>query len=476
LSSIAESVDARTSIDRDVVADLIDRARAAMELYDNHDQERVDEAVTALAWSIYKPQNAKLLAELAVEDTGLGNVPSKTVKNTRKTFGTLRDLLRVRTVGVISEEADRGLVLYGKPVGVVAAVCPSTNPAATPVNKAMMALKGGNAVIVAPSPAGYRTTAKAVELMRGELARSGHPRDLVQVLPGPVTKAMTQRLLELADLNVVTGSQNNVKSAMKSGTVSIGVGPGNVPVIIDTSADLERAARLIRASKTFDNATSCSSENAVIILADVYEKAVAALVRAGGYRCGPAEKARISKKLWVDSHLNRQVIAKDAAVAAQIFGLPGEAGRCEFFMVEEDTVGGKHSFADEKLSLVLTVYCARDFKQAMSIVRDVLNVTGRGHSAGIHTSDMSRARELASTTDVVRILVNQAHAFGNGGSFDNSLPFTLSMGGGTWAGNTIDDNLNYRCFINVTRLVATIPEDKPSEADLFGRYWSKNGK
>ena len=459
-----------------IVAGLVGRARAAMAAYENHDQARVDEAVTALAWSIYKPESARMLAELAVEDTGLGNVESKVVKNTRKTFGTLRDLMRVKTVGAIEELPARGLVKYGKPVGVVGAVCPSTNPAATPVNKAMMALKGGNAVIVAPSPGGQKTTAETVRLMRAELRKAGHPEDLVQVLPPPVDKAMTQALMDMSDLVVVTGSQNNVRRAMKSGTVSIGVGPGNVPVIIDSSADLTDAAQKICASKIFDNATSCSSENAVIILDDVYEAAVAALVEAGGYRCTLREKAAIGGVLWQGGVLNRRVIAKDADVAAQVFGLPEAAGSAKFFMVEEAEVGGKHSFADEKLSLVLTVYRARDFADAKRIATDILHVTGLGHSVGIHTKDMDRARDLAESTDVVRVLVNQAHTFGNGGSFDNAMPFTLSMGGGTWAGNTISENLNWSHFINVTHLVTTIPEDRPGEEEMFGNHWAKYGR
>jgi len=457
------------------VAELIRRARAAMTAYENHEQARVDEAVTALAWSIYKPENAKLLAELAVEDTGLGNVDSKIVKNTRKTFGTLRDLMRARTVGVISEEPEKGLVKYGKPVGVVAAVCPSTNPAATPVNKAMMALKGGNAVIIAPSPAGAITTGRTVDLMRAELVKAGHPADLVQMLPTPVSKVMTTLLIEMADLAVVTGSQDNVRRAMQSGTVSIGVGAGNVPVIIDSTADLDDAAEKITASKIFDNATSCSSENAVIILDDVYEDAMAALERAGGWRCSAAEKNSVENTLWVTGKLNRKIIAKDASVTAEVMGLPEAAKSRKFFMVEEAVVGGKHGFADEKLSLVLTVYRARDFADAKQIVSDVLNVTGLGHSTGIHTANMDHARELADQTDVVRVLVNQAHTFGNGGSFNNCLPFTLSMGGGTWAGNTISENLNHTHFINITHLVTTIAEDKPSEEELFGNHWAKYG-
>ena len=460
----------------EIVARLINQARMAMRVYENHDQMRVDEAVTALAWSLYKPSHARALAEMAVQDTGLGNVDSKITKNTRKTFGTLRDLLRVRSVGVIEEKPERGLVLYGKPVGVVGAVCPSTNPAATPVNKAMMALKGGNAVIIAPSPAGQATSTRIVELMQAELEKSGHPPNLVQILPAPVDKALTQALMEQVDLVVATGSQNNVKRAMQSGTVTIGVGPGNVAVIIDSSADLEAAAAKITASKTFDNATSCSSENALVILDDVYELALSALERAGGWRCNTAQKERIAENLWIKDQLNRHVIAKDAPIAADLLGLGEVAQNAKFFMVEEEKVGGEHGFADEKLSLVLTIYRARDFAHAKELVHSILEVKGKGHSTGIHTRNEEHARDLAASMDVVRVLVNQAHTFGNGGSFDNALPFTLSMGGGTWAGNTLDDNLNYRCFINVTRLVQTIPLDQPKEADLFGSYWKKFGQ
>jgi sulfoacetaldehyde dehydrogenase len=473
---MAEKTPAAAGRETEVVAALVARARAAEVAYENHDQARVDEAVTALAWSIYKPEHARALAELAVETTGLGNVESKVIKNTRKTFGTLRDLLRAKTVGVISEEPERGLVKYGKPVGVVAAVCPSTNPAATPVNKAMMALKGGNAVIIAPSPAGYGTTLATVELMRSALAKCGHPEDLVQILPAPVTKEVTQQLINQADLAVVTGSQNNVKRAMQSGTVAIGVGAGNVPVIIDVTADLEDAARKICASKTFDNATSCSSENSLVILDAVYDGAMAALERAGGWRCNAAEREQLRRNLWVGGALNRCVIAKNADVTAAVMGLREAAKAAKFFMVEEGEVGGKLSFADEKLSLILTVYRAKDFADAKRIVAEVLEVTGKGHSVGIHSADMDHARELAAQTDVVRVLVNQAHSFGNGGSFDNCLPFTLSMGCGTWAGNSISENLNYRHFINITHLVTRIPEDKPTEEALFGDHWKKYGK
>jgi sulfoacetaldehyde dehydrogenase len=438
-------------------------------------QARVDEAVTALAWSLYKPEHATSLAERAVEATGLGNVESKITKNQRKTFGTLRDLLRVKTVGIIDEDPARGIVKWAKPVGVVAAITPSTNPSATPVNKAMMALKGRNAVIVAPSPAASGITGETVDLMRAELNKIGLPEDLVQILPAPVNRELTTALMKACDLIVCTGSQNNVRGAYSSGTPAIGVGAGNVPVIIDTSADLDDAAAKIRDSKIFDNATSCSSENSVVIPEAIYEDAIAALERAGGWRA-TAYTDRIEAALWPDGKLSRHLIATDADVFADGAGLPEEAKGAKFFLVEDEGIGKGHPFSGEKLSLVLTVYRAKDWPDAKRIVRKVLDHQGRGHSTGIHTQDMARARELAAETDVVRVLVNQAHTFGNGGGFNNSLPFTLSMGCGTWAGNSIDENLNWRHFINVTHLVTTIPEDKPAEEELFGDYWDKYGK
>jgi sulfoacetaldehyde dehydrogenase len=460
-----------------IIADLVNRGRTAMVTFENAGQERVDEAVTALAWAIYEPSRAKELAEMAVIDTGLGDVNSKIIKNTRKTFGTLRDLMRVKSVGIIEEDVAKGIVKYAKPVGVVAAIAPSTNPAATPVNKAMMAVKGRNAVIVAPSPAGAKTTAKTVEYMQAELKKIGLPKDLVQVLPSPVNKELTQQLMNQSDLIVCTGSQNNVRRAYSSGTPAIGVGAGNVPVIIDSTADLTDAAQKIQASKCFDNSTSCSSENSVTIVNDVYDDAIIALRAAGAYICTPEEKTRIQNTLWINGHLNRHVIAKDPGVLAKACELPEEAQSAKFFVVEdENKVGKEYPFSDEKLSLVITVYRVKDFATAKDHVQNILNFVGMGHSVGIHTKNEDHVRQLAEELKVVRVLVNQAHTFGNGGSFTNGLNFTLSMGCGTWAGNSISENLNYKHFINITHLVREIPEDKPTEEEIFGAHWQKYGK
>jgi sulfoacetaldehyde dehydrogenase len=464
----------------DAVAAVVAAGRRAMAAYAREiaklGQSRIDEAVTALAWSIYKPENARRFAELAVEVTGLGDVDSKIIKNQRKTFGTLRDLLRARSTGIIEEIPEKGIVKYAKPVGVVGAVTPSTNPSATPVNKAMMALKGGNAIIIAPPPTAWAATRPVVDEMRAALEKIGLPPDLVQILPDPVTREATTRLMELADLVVVTGSQVNVRQAYRSGKPAIGVGLGNAPVIVDASADLADAAHKIMLSKTFDHATSCSSENSLIIVDAVYDKAIAALENEGGYRAGAAEKKRIVERLWQGGKLNRAVIAQGPQALVEVFELGAKAKGCKFVMVEDAGAGKDHPLSGEKLSLVLTIYRAKDFADAKRIVREVLDYQGKGHSCGIHTRDADHARELAEDLDVVRVLVNQAHTFGNGGGFDNGLPFTLSMGCGTWQGNALSDNLNWRCFVNVTHLVTTIPEDKPSEEALFGAYWAKYGK
>ncbi len=469
-------VESEKSEERAIVRDLVARSRQALCAIAGDDQERIDELVTAVAWSLYKPENARTLAELAVADTGIGNVPDKVAKNQRKTFGTLRDLMRVRTVGIIEDAPERGLVRYAKPVGVVAAITPSTNPAATPVNKAMMALKGANSIIIAPSPAGWSSTNATVELMRDALQRVGAPRDLVQILPAPVARTLTTLLMQQADLVVATGSQNNVRSAYSSGTPAVGVGVGNVPVVIDSTADLDDAAQKICASKTFDNATSCSSENALVILADVYEYAIEALQKAGAYRVSLQEKDMIEDNLWIDGALNRDLIARDADVFAHGVGLSDAAAEARYFLAEENVFNADSPFADEKLSLVVTAYRARDFNHAIELVEEILDVQGRGHSCGIHTQEMAHATRLAEEIDVVRVLVNQAHSFGNGGSFDNALNFTLSMGCGTWGGNSISENLNYRHFINITHLVTTIEEDRPGEQELFGAHFEKYGK
>ncbi len=458
------------------VGALLARARAAQQTYAGYDQDQVDEVVTAVAWAIIEPSNNRALATLAVRETGLGNVEDKVIKNRRKTLGLLRDLSRARTVGVVAEYPERGIVEIARPVGVVGAIVPSTNPVATPFNKTLNALKGGNAIILAPSPKGQVVCEELVKLMRGELRRVGAPEDLVQHLPAPVSKALTQELMAQVDLIVATGSQSNVRAAYRSGTPAIGVGAGNVPVIVDVSADLETAAQKIAASKTFDNATSCSSENSLVVLDAVYERLMAALREQGGVLLDVEEKQRLQQSMWIDGHLNREIVAQSAAAIASIAGLVRpEFNAARLLLVAENEIGPDHPFSDEKLSPVLAVYRVADFDAAVATARRILEFKGAGHSVGLYSSDDAQPVRLGLELPVCRVIVNQAHCFATGGSFDNGLPFSLSMGCGTWGGNSISDNLNYRHFLNITRIARTIPPDEPTESELFAKHWAKYG-
>ena len=458
------------------VAACVARAREAQRAYDNFTQEQVDEVVLAVGWAIMEPSRNRALAELAVADTGLGNVEDKVIKNHRKTLGLLRDLRGSKSVGVISEDKAKGVIEIARPVGVVGAVTPSTNPAATPANKILNALKGRNAIILSPSPKGYSTSTLLLRYIADELDRIGAPRDLVQQLPAPVSKAATLELMRQVDLVVVTGSQNNVRAAYESGTPAIGVGAGNVAVIVDETADAAQAANKIRRSKTFDNATSCSSENSVVIVDAMYDAMLQALAAEGGVLLDAAQKQRLQQTMWPSGKLSPAVTAKAAPVIAALAGLQGprfETAR--FLMVEDSGVGHDHPFSGEKLSPVLTVYRARDFEHAQQIVRAIYAHEGAGHSIGLHSQRPERAMQLGLGMPACRVIVNQAHCFATGGSFDNGLPFSLSMGCGTWGRNSISDNLNYKHFLNITRIASPCTPDEPSIDDMFGAYRRRHG-
>ena len=458
------------------IEELVARARAAQKIANDYDQERVDQLVAAAGWAIIEPARNRDLAELAVADTGIGNVDDKIRKNYRKTFGLLRDLKGARSVGVISEDPARGLIEIARPVGVVAAITPSTNPAATPANKIINALKGRNAVIVAPSPKGWTTCARLIEFIHQQFDRIAAPRDLVQMLPAPVTKELTVELMRQADLVVATGSQANVRAAYASGTPAFGVGAGNVAAIVDDTADLVMAIEKILRSKTFDNATSCSSENSVVLLDAIYTAAINAFKTHGAVLLSPEDKARLQRTMWTDGKLSPQVIGQSATAIAERVGLSIARMQPRALLVEESGVGAEYPFSGEKLCPVLTVYRARDFDDAMQIVKRIYAFIGAGHSVGLHTTRDERALELGQRLPVSRVIVNQVHCVATGGSFDNGLPFSLSMGCGTWGRNNFSDNMNYRHYLNITRVSTTIPENVPLEDEIFGDYFARYGR
>lgn len=456
---------------------LVARARAAQAVADGYDQARVDELVAAAGWAILEPGRNRALAELAVADSGIGNVADKITKNHRKTLGLLRDLQGAKSVGVIAEHPALGITEIARPVGVVCAVTPSTNPAATPANKIINALKGRNAVVVAPSPKGWSTALRLLEYIHQQFDRIGAPRDLVQVLPAPVTKQSTLALMQACDLVVATGSQANVKAAYTCGTPAFGVGAGNVASLVDDSADFEAAADRIVRSKTFDNATSCSSENSLVAVGAAYDAMIDTLRRRGAVLLGPAQKAALGAKMWPEGKLSSLATGQSAQVVAERAGLSEVAAlRPRILLVEETGFGAAHPFSGEKLSPVLALYRAGDFAEAKNIVRRIYEWQGAGHSVGLHTRRHGQALELGLELPVSRVIVEQAHCIATGGSFDNGLPFSLSMGCGTWGGNNFSDNLTYRHYLNITRISWPIPERVPAEDEIFGAYFARHGR
>jgi sulfoacetaldehyde dehydrogenase len=383
----------------------------------------------------------------------------------------------MKTVGVVSEDPAKGIIEIARPVGVVCAITPSTNPAATPANKILNSLKARNAVIVAPSPKGVSTCAKLIEYIHAEFDRIKAPRDLVQMLPAPVTKDATAELMRQCDLVVATGSQSNVRAAYASGTPAFGVGAGNVASIVDETADLDDAAAKIVQSKTFDNATSCSSENSVVLVEAIAERMLAALAKQGCVPVTGEDRRKLESCMWPEGKLASAVIGQSAPTIAQRAGLANaEAKQAKVLLVEEKGVGPAHKFSGEKLSPVLTVYRARDFAEAKEIVRRIYGYQGAGHSVSLHSKIDARALDLGLTLPVARVIVNQVHVVGNGGGFNNGLPFSLSMGCGTWGRNNFSDNMNVRQYMNVTRVSRPIPERMPTVEDLLGDYFARWGK
>ena len=461
-----------------LVDDVVASARRAQARYEKGaDQARYDRAALAAAWTLMEPARNRELAQFAVTATGLGNVNDKVAKNHRKTLGLLRDIAEVKTCGVIREIPQKGITEIARPIGVVGSVVPSTNPLATPVNNIVNALKCGNAIVLSPSPAGVAVGERLLACMHAEFEKSGIDPDLVQMVPPPAGKDKTQRLMELVDLVIVTGSQDNVRRAYSSGTPAIGVGTGNATVIVDETADLEDAAQKIAASKSFDNATSCSSENALIVIDEVYESFVRALDRAGGRLLDEADAKRIRDALFQGGKLNRTMIARDIDVVLEVAGVKvANSGNARFLVLPAADIGPGHPESGEKLSLVVTLYRARDFDHAKELTARILAYQGAGHSVGLHSRNDDRARELGHELPTCRVIVNQAHCFATGGSFDNGAPFSLSMGCGSWGGNSIDGNLHYRHFMNVTKIIRTIAPDEPALEEIFGQYWRQAGR
>ncbi|PKL23401.1 MAG: aldehyde dehydrogenase [Spirochaetae bacterium HGW-Spirochaetae-3] len=462
-----------------MIAGLVAKARAAQAVAAGWDQARVDEVCVAVGWSVYNDEHIAALAASAVEETGMGVVADKVAKHKNKVLGVLRDIRGAKSVGLIEVDEERGLRKYAKPVGVVGALAPVTNPTATPSSNGLSILKGRNAVIFAPHPKARRSSAMAIGFMRDALARVGAPVDLVQMIEEPSVER-TQELMRQVDLVVATGGGAMVKAAYSSGTPAYGVGPGNAVQLLVEDADPVDAAAKIAASKAFDNATSCSSENSVVAHDAVYPAFVDAMRTNGGYLCSAAEKALLRSWLWVvgkDGHegLNPRIIAKGAAAIAAGAGFSVPAGT-RVLIVEAEGNPATEKFAQEKISPVISLWHCASFDDGLGLVVGITDACGTGHSSGIFTSKPEYIDRMGTTMRSSRIMVRQGMASGNGGTFANGMPSTVTLGCGTWGGNITTENIHWKHFINVTWLSLPIAPSRPTDDDIFGAYLAKYGK
>jgi sulfoacetaldehyde dehydrogenase len=382
----------------------------------------------------------------------------------------------MRTVGVVEEVPSAGLMKIAKPVGVVAALIPTTGPDATPPVKTLFALKGRNAIICAPHPRTRATTEAVTGYMRAACEQVGAPADLVQALPAP-SLPKTQELMRQADLVVATGGAGMVHAAYSSGTPAYGVGVGNAVHVVDETADVADAAAAIVTAKTFDYATSCLADNAVVAHAVIYDDLVARLTAAGAHRCDEQQTAALRAVMWPDGGPVPAiaVVAKSAACIAELAGFQVAPG-CPMLLVEETGTGPEHPFSGEKLSVVLALYrYDGDIDAAAGLVNDITAYQGLGHTCGIHTSSDANVERLAMTTRTGRVLVNQNLNEG-AGSPRNGLPFTLSLSCGTWGGNITTENVNARHFVNLTWVSRPIEPKVISEEALFADHWRTHGR
>ena len=459
------------------IGDLIRRARQSQETIEGYTQQQVDALTTAVGWSVVRQDRAEALAKLAVDEGGFGNYPDKVTKIRNRVMGTLADIASVKTVGVVEEIPEQGLIKIAKPVGVIAALIPTTGPDATPPLKTLLALKGRNAIIISAHPRTQKTTALAVQYMREACRQVGAPADLVQTVDKP-SLPKTQELMRQADLIVATGGEGMVKAAYSSGTPAYGVGVGNSVHVVDETADLEDAAKAITAAKTFDYATSCLADNALVVAARVYEELTASLEANGAYVCKPDEKAALQKLMWPEpgsSTPSLAIIAKPAAEIARLARLSIPTDH-RFLIVEEDGVGPDHPFSGEKLSVVLALYRYEGgIENAVRLVNAITHYQGRGHTCGIHTRSEEHVMALAHGTKTGRVLVNQNLNEG-AGSPRNGLPYTLSLSCGTWGGNITTENVNARHFINLTWVSRPIAARLITEQSLFRDHWDRYGR
>jgi len=453
---------------------LINRSKAAQAQIEHYTQEQVNELITAMVWSVARPGVAEEIAQFTVDETQLGNYDGKFLKISRKTRATLMDIIDDKSVGIIEEDKVRNIVKIAKPMGVVGALIPCTNPEATPVIKAISAVKGRNSIILAPHPRSKLTNKKIADLMRAAIKACGAPEDLVIAIDTP-TLETTEELMKQCDRVLATGGAAMVDAAYSSGTPALGVGAGNAVITVDETADLDEAAEKIRISKTLDLAASCSSDNAVIAVAAIHDKLLTKLQAQGGYLATIEEKQLLEKTIWVDGHIDTKIVAQPAEVLAQMagFNLPENKS---FIIVPETGAGKDYPFSGEKMSVVMAFYKVADIDEAIDLTNRIQAYQGQGHSCGIYSYSDDNIMKFSMVTKTSRVMVNQPQAASNSGNLWNGMRQTFSLGCGSWGGNGTNNNITWQDLINVTWIsrpletLKEIPEDDVLFAKVIGKF------
>jgi sulfoacetaldehyde dehydrogenase len=447
---------------------MVARARAAQKQIEFKGQTEIDDIVARITRAGTTEAFAKKIAELGVEESGMGRVESKYAKMMVKVKGIYRDLKDAKTVGIIERDDKKGLVKIAKPVGVIGALIPVTNCEATPFGKAISAIKTRNAIIMAPHPRAVKTGKLAVDRIRMVLKRHGWPEDLVQTLE-EISVETSGELMAQSDLILATGGGPMVKAAYSSGKPALGVGAGNAVTIVDVTANTDEVADKIMRSNTFDWATSCSTENSCLVHQSMVDKMKASFLKAGAYLVPASEKPLLQKALWPDGvHLNKDIVAQHPQKIAKIAGIKIPEDRT-FFVVEETGIGAGFPFTGEKLSATVAMYTYKDFDQAIDMVNRITTFSGPGHSCGIHTTDESKVLKLAEAVKVSRVMVNQPQSLANSGAWTNGMPMSLTLGCGTWGNNSVSENVTYKHLMNVTWVAWPIPSTEPKLEELFSK-------
>jgi len=464
---------------KEYVSSYVKRAKAAQKQIQFYTQEQIDEVCVAIGWEVYNDQNIEILAKLAVEETKMGNVQDKITKHKNKVLGVLKDVQHAKSVGCIEVDEVKKIRKFAKPVGVVGALTPVTNPTATPASNGITILKGRNAVIFAPHPRSKKATAMAVQFMRDGLRKVNAPEDLIQVIDEPSIE-VTEELMKQVDVVLATGGGAMVKAAYSSGKPAYGVGPGNSVSIVAEDANVKDAATKIMGSKAFDHATSCSSENSIIIHESIYDQMIEKLISLGAHLVSEDMREQLSMYMWPLNDkgyrsINPKIIAQSAQSIAQGAMLTVNDS-VKVLLVEGREDIESDFFSQEKLSPVLTIFKYATFEEGYRILERLTDNYGTGHSCGIHTFNDDYVKYIGSKIRSSRVLVNQAQAAGNGGAFFNGMPSTVSLGCGSWGGNITSENITYKHFINTTWVSEFFPPVRPSDDEIFGAYFASGKK